>query len=334
MKIRITHTDPQNAAWSVESESMPGTSYSVTYYQRGPDNEIWRCTCPSRKRPCKHILAIQNAYECACDMDVARTTGGWADMEAAEHDAWNGTRNTGMWRRIPDAVRGAYRTANTPAAGADALAEHIQHHVLPDAQREDWTFDRDRCYAAKSALRAAATRAAVPGDAAALIAAVALLRQADLVSGPSDGPPAGVDLPALVSALDPYRLTDEQIRALQPLVKYGQSTTTWQRAIRVPTQEEHWAAYCDATDEDALRASVQAAAPLRASSRVLTTTEYRRGMCTQRLVCSWTVAKHLEYSTRQYEPVRYEGPFEGIPTHIYADTKNVFWLATQRVEVL
>ena len=333
MKIRITHTDPQNAAWSVESESMPGTSYSVTYYQRGPDNEIWRCTCPSRKRPCKHILAIQNAYECACDMDVARTTGGWADMEAAEHDAWNGTRNTGMWRRIPDAVRGAYRTADTPAAFATALAEHIQYHALPDARREDWAFDRDRCYAEKAKLRAAAGRWAEQGDPTSLIVAADLLREADRVFGPSDGPPAGVDLPTPVGALDPRTLTDAEIRALQPHVEYGLSTT-WQRAIRLPTPEEVQQACWDAADEDALRAAVQAAAPLRAAARALTPLEYRRGICTQRLVCTYTAEKHREYRARGYEPVRYEGPFEGIPTHVYENAKNVFWLATQRVEVL
>jgi len=51
--------------WNVHSDS--GNTYTVqmeTKFRRydGGIYFQWSCTCPSRKHPCKHVIAVNNEY--------------------------------------------------------------------------------------------------------------------------------------------------------------------------------------------------------------------------------------------------------------------------------
>jgi len=57
--MQITQTGPNR--WDVLSDS--GNTYTVRLLTKldggGSMYFVWTCTCPSRKRPCKHALAVE-----------------------------------------------------------------------------------------------------------------------------------------------------------------------------------------------------------------------------------------------------------------------------------
>lgn len=66
MEIKQVETGRlSEARWQVESESHPGTWYNVRSSTKldemGSMYFKMTCDCPSRKHPCKHIIAIEDA---------------------------------------------------------------------------------------------------------------------------------------------------------------------------------------------------------------------------------------------------------------------------------
>ncbi len=92
-----------------------------------------RCTCPSRRHPCKHVLALLLLWSAG---DVAETTA--PDQVVA----WLASRQVSDTRKVPDATPGLLPTDTTPTSGtsdSDQVTDGAPEPVplpLPEPDRD------------------------------------------------------------------------------------------------------------------------------------------------------------------------------------------------------
>ena len=72
--MKITKSPTTANRWRVVSDS--GETYGVALLARlnqmGSMYFKWSCTCPSRKQPCKHALAVEQALESVDEQAMER----------------------------------------------------------------------------------------------------------------------------------------------------------------------------------------------------------------------------------------------------------------------